>query len=304
MAGRRKKGLIIAAAVAVFLLVAALFAGLEFYRLIRVVHHQEKLLGEMAAATQVEATPDYGWMELGTPVIAHAMGRIGEHDYTNSREAFEANYALGQRIFEVDFRITDVMGLVCVHNEKNWRTANGLPEDTPFTMEAFTRSRLYGELTPLRGEEIIDLMAEYPDIYFVTDTKYTDRTLVQLMFSALTAYAKKNAPETLDRLIPQIYNENMYTYVMDVYPFRSLIYTLYATETTASLACDFCDATNVKFITIPKQKADARTIALVKSRGIGLGVHTVNDAEEARTLLASGVDMIYSDYLTAAALEE
>ena len=44
-----------------------------------------------------------------------------------------------------------------------------------------------------------------------------------LAFSQLVYCAKNTHPEVLERLIPQIYNEDMLSWVCAVYPFRSVI---------------------------------------------------------------------------------
>lgn len=39
-------------------------------------------------------------------LVAHALGENGDKSYTNSYEAFIANYEKGQRLFEVDLQMT------------------------------------------------------------------------------------------------------------------------------------------------------------------------------------------------------
>lgn len=39
-------------------------------------------------------------------IVAHAMGGINGHTYTNAWEAFVANYAQGTRVFEVDLLLS------------------------------------------------------------------------------------------------------------------------------------------------------------------------------------------------------
>lgn len=99
--------------------VLALAAALSVYALYRVKHVYSTLLeridraGEQAVdylKNQVDMdrpvyTFDYSWMDAGQ-YVAHAFGGIGGDTYTNSLEAFEANYARGHRIFEVDMDYT------------------------------------------------------------------------------------------------------------------------------------------------------------------------------------------------------
>ena len=50
----------------------------------------------------------------------------------------------------------------------------------------------YGKYHPVNLEELFKLMQNYPDIYIVTDTKYTDKQHVQDQFSAFLESAKKH----------------------------------------------------------------------------------------------------------------
>lgn len=52
-------------------------------------------------------------------VIAHAMGGINDKAYTNTKDAFIANYEQGTRIFEADLLLTSDEQLVARHE---WTT--------------------------------------------------------------------------------------------------------------------------------------------------------------------------------------
>ena len=113
------------------------------------------------------------------PVICHALGRTQEGDtLTNSLEAFQYNYKRGQRVFEADVQITSDGKMVLRHD---W--VSGLGQEEAFgwteedswavTAEEFLSSPIYGKYTPLSLEDWFAIMREYPDIWFVTDTKYS-----------------------------------------------------------------------------------------------------------------------------------
>lgn len=269
----------------------------------QIAAQQARLLNELTSVAPTSAPMSYDWIPEDNPIVAHALGGIDGHAYTNSLEAFEASYARGQRVFEADISITEDMQLVCAHDAGTWREAAGAAQDTPFTGANFRASRLYGRFTPLTLTELIDLIAKYPDAVLITDTKYSDRNLVQFTFSTIVTYARRNCPDALTRIVPQIYDENMYAYIMEVHPFRSMIYTLYNTETNMQLACDFCRRVGIGFITVSWKVATPLDFALAESLGIRAAVHTVNDAAIARELLSQGATMIYSDTLTPEALE-
>ena len=158
--------------------------------------------------------------------VAHAFGGKGTKTYTNSLEAFKYNYELGHRVFEVDFDLTTDGVTVCSHDEDYWRYITGNENnDVEYSHENFKNTPLFTDYTPLDYKDVIDLMTEYPDIYIITDTKYADELSVYKQFGQLCEYAKTVDENVLDRLVPQIYKEDMLDYVMNVHDFKSLIFT-------------------------------------------------------------------------------
>ena len=60
----------------------------------------------------------------------------------------------------------------------------------------------------------------------------------------------------LKRIIPQIYDEQMYDLIMDIYDFPDVIYTLYATGSTVDRVVEFVsDKDNIKVVTVNKDEA-------------------------------------------------
>lgn len=242
---------------------------------------------------------DYSWVEEASsaPLIAHAFGDVDENTYTNSLEAFEANYAQGHRIFEVDFELTDDTYLmVAAHDKGTWYKQNDVSEDLPFTEALFKTVNAAG-YTPLDCRDVIDLMAQYPDIYIVTDTKYQHQPEVALEFSQLVRYAQQTAPETLERIIPQIYNMEMLDSIMDIYAFRSVIFTLYAINWYPQSISQFCQTSGVGFVTVSDERYDEELAGLLAAQGAYLAVHTINDVQQAQAYLDSGVALLYTDFL-------
>ena len=253
--------------------------------------HRNAFFAGEAAETEF----DDSWAESVPPYIAHAFGGVDDHTYTNSREAFLVNYELGQRVFEVDFNLSEDGVLIASHTEEDWRRMTG--SDLPYTSENFRQYPLYGLYEPLTAAEVIELMAEYPDIYLVTDTKDQVQDKVMLAFSQLVYCAKQTDPEVLERIIPQIYNEEMLSWISSIHPFRSVIYTLYATSWSPESVLDFCINSGVRLITVPVDLITPEIIRLWDTLGIRTAVHTVNDAGQADMLFEIGVDLIYTDFL-------
>ena len=239
---------------------------------------------------------DYSWVNPSAPYIAHACGGIDGATYTNSREAFILNYELGQRVFEIDFNLSEDGVLIAAHDENHWRSLTG--SDQPYTLENFNQLPLLGRYEPLTGSEVVELLAAYPDAYVVTDSKSTTKEEVMLAFSQLVHCAKQTHPEVLERIIPQIYHEEMLPWISSVYPFRSVIFTLYQIHWTPEAILDFCMNSGVRFITMPLDQVNEDVLRLWDTLGIHVAVHTVNDKESVPALFDMGVDMIYTDFIT------
>lgn len=265
-------------------------------------------------ATQPDSKPsgppydfDYGWTSY--PYIAHAFGGILGNSYTNSREAFLLNYELGHRVFEVDFNITTDGRTVIAHDADGWRTSavvksdsdvqtTANPDPAAFTYANFMSSLWYDKYHPLDLDALFQLLQKYPDAYIVTDTKYFDQENVTLQFSEFLTTAQKYDEKLLDRFIPQIYRTEMLAWIMDIYPWKSIIYTLYSDpEWTPENVLEFSQQSGVKFITMWGSLVNPETLNLWKTAGIKVAAHTVNDFTQANYLYGLGVSVIYTDFL-------
>ena len=235
------------------------------------------------------------------PVICHALGRTQEGDtLTNSLEAFQYNYMRGQRVFEADVQITSDGKMVLRHD---W--VSGLGQEEAFgwteedswavTAEEFLSSPIYGKYTPLSLEYWFAIMREYPDIWFVTDTKYSNE--VEAQFSLFRDTAIENGYEdVLSRVIVQIYYKEMYDEVMKVYPFENLIWTLYYIGYPGKQEIlDFMAEKEIPVLVMPSSWWNGQQEEDLKDSSIKVYVHTVNDEEEALLRLQHGVSGIYSD---------
>lgn len=240
---------------------------------------------------------NYDWVQEN-PLIAHAFGgveRDGEvYEYTNSLEAFEDNYAEGMRVFETDLLLTSDGMLAAVHDWPRYGA-----EDAMSYLDFQQGSFYDGKLTHLTGSDIIDLMVQYPDIYIVTDTKYTSMDRYRLQFSQLVYLAHaKDAEAVLDRIIIQVYNQGMYGIAYDIYPWKSVIYTLYQTPDDLDEVIRFCSKQGIGIVTMNYENMTEDMVAKLKEAGIMTFTHTVNDMEEVRRELAMGVSGFYTDFLS------
>ena len=213
-------------------------------------------------------------------VIVHALGAINFTDYTNSLEAFNFNYNRGQKVFEMDFSLTKDQKLVGWHNA-------GLGVN----LEEFKNTKIKEKYTSLDINDIYNLMQKHKDIYLVTDMKDD----FALSFNELIkTFSDK---EVLDRVIPQIYNENDYYILEKQHSFPKIIYTLYATRDSDEKVLEFIKKyENIEIITSNQYRFSPYLLEKVHDLKKEYFIHTLNDYKVIERYLSQGVDGIYSDY--------
>ena len=236
-------------------------------------------------------------------VIAHGMGTMDGITTLNCLEGFQQQYERGVRVFEVDLRLTSDLQVVLRHD---WRAGwqAGISETSIPSLKAFLNRPLLEQYTPLSFRDLLLLMEEYPDVCIVTDTKFTDAEIVTLQFEAMLSDAQELGLTYLfDRMVIQVYSELMYTVVDNLHHFPNYLYTLYAegfgrTETAFRDIASFCDENDILGITMWDYWWNEAYSPIAQEYGLRVFAHTVNEAQEARSLLASGISAVYTDSLT------
>ncbi len=245
-------------------------------------------------------------------IIAHGLGAVDGQETLNCLEGFEQNYAAGVRVFEVDLRMTSDGHVVLRHD---WRAGmqEGVSETNIPTLEEFLAKPINGKYTPLSFRDLLYLMEQHPDICIVTDTKFINEEEVTRQFGAMLDDAHETGLTYLfDRMVIQVYTPLMFSVVDSLYHFPHYIFTLYnsdfdGTEDSFRQQVSFCLENGIMGITMSDywwsdNAPDYYSIA--NRRGIRLYVHTVNDADEANSLLAAGVSGVYSDILLPGDIED
>lgn len=238
-------------------------------------------------------------------MVAHAMGGIDELTYTNSYEAFIVNYEKGLRVFEVDLLLSSDNKLVARHE---WgqgftqmlgqqETIEEERQEAVWSHNEFKEAKIKGEYEPLDWADIVELMELYPDVYIVTDTKQTTPEEIQEIFTQIVEQTKEWQPELLERVVPQIYNRDMWEPVQAIYPFDSVIFTLYQTHETDKEVVQFAKEKQIAAITMSETRANAGLIADLKRVGVVSYVHTINDPELIAKFQRMGAYGFYTDFL-------
>jgi len=233
----------------------------------------------------------YDWLEFNEGLIAHAGGGIDGVSYTNSREAFESNYANGFRVFEFDFSLTSDGELVAVHDWESFGEMTGQSCQSPLSIEEFLASKIKGKYTPLSGEDVIELMRCYPDVYVMTDTEDINDSLCEALRQFI--HLAENDTSILDRLIIQIYSRPMLFSVMQVYPFQSVLFTMYITPVHLRDIVRFCSTWGIEAIAVPVSSADDATIRMVLDSVSFLLVHPITNTADIQNFRKLGVSGFY-----------
>ncbi|MEK3696792.1 phosphatidylinositol-specific phospholipase C/glycerophosphodiester phosphodiesterase family protein [Paenibacillus sp. FSL R10-2199] len=238
-------------------------------------------------------------------IVAHAMGGIHNYTYTNTLDAFIANYEQGTRVFEADLLLTSDDKLVARHEwTANMSKLLGQQGVLPAAKQGIVlnyadvmSSPILELYSPLDIDKIMDLMVIYPDAYIVTDTKELEPELVTKQFQLIVEAAEKRDPALLQRIVPQIYSRDMLDVVNRVYAFPEVIFTLYQTQDSDEVVIDFASQTGVD-ITMPTVRATKSFVRKLKNAGARVYVHTVNDEKEISELSRMGVDGFYTDFVS------
>lgn len=239
-------------------------------------------------------------------LIAHSGGGVREDGYnsfyTNSLEAIIQNYNLGHRVFEMDFMPTSDGNLAAVHDWDQYGNFDGTAMSAQEWKNTKTNAipvtdALY--TTMLIGD-ILDEMTVNKDMYLVTDTKYVDQRAVA-EFETIYNEAKKRDIKLLDRVIPQIYNEEMYDALKKIYDFPSIIYTTYANGYSSQRIIDF-GAKYDDIAVITGNITDARftneVIEKIHQNGMQFFTHTIKDEENLKNNMDRNIDGFYTSLVT------
>lgn len=249
-----------------------------------------------APAPEPTALGPHGFRFPQGAFIAHALGGIDGHTYTNSVEALEHNLELGARFFEVDLSFTADGDLVCFHtgHEKHM----GLPKPiTETSTREFLAHRYDGRFTPMTLEDLLRRMAREPEAYIVTDTKHD----FAMSLGEVVRVAEAVDPALVGRIVPQFYTADQWRDVARLEarhgPFATVIFTLYRTRIDDDAVVETARARRVPVITMSTKRYTPRLVERLAAIGVDSLVHTVNDRAEVESYLRRGVRGLYIDFL-------
>ncbi len=122
-----------------------------------------------------------------------------------------------------------------------------------------------------------------------------------LYCSIQVCHAQNDAPaktSDLDRIIPQIYSEEMLKYIDEIYSFDDYIYTLYQTDSSEEAIITFARSNDIKVVTMAPGRFNEDFQAKLSESGILIYLHTINSPEVMEDYLKKGVHGFYTDFLS------
>ena len=249
------------------------------------------------------------WLKDSPRLVAHAGGAIREKEYstfyTNSLEALQQNYSLGHRLFEMDFYLTSDKKLAAVHD---WHQF-GNKDDVALSSDEWKKFKAYGSpetpsrFTTMLVGDVLDQMVINQDMVLITDTKSMEIPKEDMItqFQDIVSEAKKRDKELLDRVIPQVYNQEMFGEIEAIYPFRHVIYTLYASPDNAEEVLEFISKhKEIEAVTVPigDSRLTPEFIETVHKLGKRVYVHTIHTYDDLTKLAKDNIDGFYTGLLT------
>ena len=140
--------------------------------------------------------------------IAHAGGEINGVKSTNSKQALDANYKKGFRLFELDIIETSDGKKVAAHDWKMWSRFTDYQGALPPSHSVFMKHKIYGDYTTLDMKGINAWFTAHPDATLVTDKVKDplafanafvdkDRLLMELFSLMAVEEASKNGVQVI-----------------------------------------------------------------------------------------------------------
>jgi len=244
----------------------------------------------------------YDWIGENR-LIGHALGGIQGKAYYNCKEGLLHHYRQGMRVFEADLIATSDDHLVARHDWDaylyDYLSQEQLSDHrVPLSLSSFKNLKIGGAFSPVSFKDICRMMRKLGDLYIVTDTKGFTAEAAVKDFTMLADEAKSIDELILKRIIPQIYREEMYFALQEIYPFESYIYTLYQTHDSDDRIIDFVTKNGIKAVAMSETRYSKSFAAKLANNGIAVYIHTINDVDTAAEFLANGVHGFYTDFMT------
>ena len=217
--------------------------------------------------------------------IAHAGGEINGVKSTNSKQALDANYEKGFRLFELDIIETSDGKMVAAHDWKMWSRFTDYQGSLPPSHAEFMKHKIYGDYSTLDMKGINEWFTAHPDATLVTD-KVNDP------ISFANAFVDK------DRLLMELFS------VMAVEEAsKNAINVIISQDPLMAIKGDKIDyliVNNVKCVALSRRILASQTDLMLQLRENGIRVYVYNvnfdPGKDERYVLENEIGLVYGMY--------
>jgi glycerophosphoryl diester phosphodiesterase len=154
------------------------------------------------------------------------------------------------------------------------------------------------EYTPMTIDDLINLLNQYKDVYVLLDTKTTDVNITGKQYKAIYRAASKVDVKILDRMLPSIYDKNMYPVIKDVYDFKNIIYSLYLNNEKDDDVLNFAVKNNIRAVSLNGVRGNKEFISELNANHIFVYAHTIDSLDEANKFKDMGAHGIITNFLS------
>ena len=243
---------------------------------------------------------------FSNPLMGHAFGGMDDKTYHNTMAALEHGIETGYKDFELDFSYTTDGRLVLSHG---WSPSNckciGITYKPDF--DNMTYERVMN--MPIHGNPIMDARQFYervkdePDYRFEVDFHFVQEHRKEMVQELVKDF--ENDGQVLDRLLMQVYTQQMYQIIDGVYRFKNYSYLAGKYVYRLDEFLTFCLDKGICAIALRANLAKREYIDKIHNAGLYVMTYTVQrDADYAKHLLDSGIDTICTDFVTEELLDE
>ena len=221
-------------------------------------------------------------------------GAINGYTYTNCKEAWIHSYENGVRVFDADASFTSDNRIVLRHEWHDDLGQNGAFDASVPTYEKFMSTPIFGNLTPMSLEMMIDFMADHEDVYVAVDFKDG----VELIRSMVDVFIDSGHQELLDRIIISFYDYDDFEAISSIYGFQNFAIRQYENlPHNYQELTEFCIDKHIPVCMIKMRYLETDDISILLENGIKIFVAVINTEEELKTVQERGASGIVSDFI-------
>jgi len=235
----------------------------------------------------------------GYPLIAHALGRIEGHDYTNSREAMDRAYRRGLRLFEADVALTSDEEPVLVHGwgrrelERLGHVVGDDEEPAALSAAQFLSAKIDARFTTQHLSDLYAFLQSHSDARVLFDIRPQTGEATRRIYDRIAAVIVD--PAARARCMAGCYSREMVEAVAATGHFELI--NLYFDPTLYDSADEFAEV--CRTLEVSTASVDSATvgaaIAPLHDAGVAVLQFGINRGADVVDALARGVDAVGVD---------